>query len=74
MTQGYRLVHADVKAERARARPQVGKIAADPVLAARVLADLKRGRSPRAISGRLSAEADDPALGVVPPGVPAGAG
>ncbi len=69
-TQGYRLVHADVQAERARARPQTGKVAGDPVLQARVLADLRLGRSPRAIAGRLAAEADDPTLGVVAGSVP----
>lgn len=50
-------VHVDCQAERRRARPQVCTVAADPVLQERVLADLKRGRSPRAIAGRLGAEA-----------------
>ncbi len=54
---GYQSVHADCQAERRRARPQVCKVAADPVLEARVLADVKRGRSPRAIAGRVGAEA-----------------
>jgi len=55
---GYQSVHADCEAERRRVRPQVCKVASDPVLEARVLADLKRGRSPRAIAGRLGAEAN----------------
>ena len=63
-TRGYRLVHADCEAERRRARRQVGKIAGSPVLTARVRADLKRGRSPKAIAGRLQAEAADPDLPV----------
>ncbi len=63
-TRGYRLVHADCQAQRRRARPQVGKVAASPVLAARVRADLKQGRSPKAIAGRLKAEAGDPGLPV----------
>ncbi len=54
---GYQSVHADCQAERKRARPQVCKVASDPALRERVLADLKRGRSPRAIAGRLGAEA-----------------
>ena len=72
-TRGYRMVHADCQAQRARARPQVGKIAANPVLEARVRADLKQGRSPRAIAGRLRAESKDPAL-PAPPGSPPGHG
>lgn len=63
-TRGYRIVHADCQAQRRRARPQVGKIAASPVLTARVRADLRAGRSPKAIAGRLTAEAADPGLAV----------
>lgn len=63
-TRGYRLVHADCQAQRRRARPQLGKVAASEVLTARVRADLKRGRSPKAIAGRLAAEAADPGLPV----------
>lgn len=58
LTAGYQSVHADCEAERNRSRPQVLKIVKDPVLEARVLADLKLGRSPRAIAGRLAAELD----------------
>ncbi|UJH70384.1 hypothetical protein [Ornithinimicrobium sp. INDO-MA30-4] len=56
---GYQSMRADCEAERRRARPQVGKISADPVLQARLLPDLKFGRSPRAIAGRLGAEAKE---------------
>lgn len=52
-TRGYRPVHADCEAERRRSRPQGRKIDADPVLAARVRADLRRSRTPRQIAGRL---------------------
>lgn len=72
-TRGYRVVHADCQAEHRRARPQRRKVAADPVLQARVHADLRRGRSPRAIAGRLAAEAADPTLEVAH-GSPAGQG
>ncbi|MCH8614263.1 IS30 family transposase [Arsenicicoccus dermatophilus] len=58
-TRGYQVVHADVKAERRRARPQARKVALDPVLAARVDADLRRSRTPRQIAGRLTLEATD---------------
>ncbi len=70
LTAGYQSVHADCEAERNRSRPQTLKIVKDPVLEARVLADLELGRSPRAIAGRLAAELD---LGLVPPvGAPTG--
>lgn len=54
---GYRVVAADKKAAAARARPQIRAIDADPVLAARVRADLKASRTPRQIAGRLRLEA-----------------
>ena len=72
-TRGFRMVHADCRAQRSRARPQVGKIAGDPLLEARVRADLKQGRSPRAIAGRLRAEHDDRGL-PAPTGSPSGHG
>lgn len=64
-TRGYRLVSADVKATKRRARPQAFKIDADPVLHARVLADLKLSRTPRQIAGRLRIEATDTSVGPV---------
>ncbi len=54
---GYRPVSADVAAQQRRARPKVRKIDANPVLKARVMADLARSRTPRQIAGRLRAEA-----------------
>lgn len=61
-TRGYRPVHADCEAAKRRQRSQVRKIDADPVLAARVRADLGRSRTPRQIAGRLHAEAQDPSM------------
>lgn len=58
-TRGYRPVHADCEAERRRRRPQPFKIDTDPVLTARVQADLRRSRTPRQIAGRLRLEARD---------------
>jgi len=62
-TRGYKPVTADCKAEDRRKRPQVRKIDADPVLAARVKADLFRSRTPRQVSGRLRLEAEDSSVG-----------
>lgn len=61
-TRGYRPVTADVTAQRRRSRPQTRKIDTDPVLAARVRADLARSRTPRQIAGRLHLEATDPSV------------
>jgi len=46
-------------------------VAADPVLRARVLADLKRSRTPRQIAGRLRLEADDDTVGLMNGSMPA---
>ncbi|QUC08318.1 IS30 family transposase [Arachnia rubra] len=54
---GYKCVAADVAAQRRRARPKPRKIDADLVLKQRVIADLRRSRTPRQIAGRLRAEA-----------------
>lgn len=64
-TRGYKIVTADCRAQRRRARPQQGKVVADPVLRARVLADLKRSRTPRRIAGRLHLEASDDTVGLM---------
>lgn len=64
-TRGYLLVHAQCAAESRRRRPQERKVASDPVLKARVLADLSRSRTPNQIAGRLQAEANEPTLGCV---------
>jgi IS30 family transposase len=61
----YKPVAADCRAERRRSRPKARVVATDPVLQARVLADLKRSRTPRQIAGRLRLEATDPTVGVV---------
>lgn len=54
---GYKCVAADVAAQRRRARPKLRKIDADLMLKQRVIADLRRSRTPRQIAGRLRAEA-----------------
>src|SRR5665647_1346567 len=56
-TRGYKIVTADCRAQRRRARPQQGKVAGDAVPRTRVAADLARSRTPRQIAGRLHAEA-----------------
>ncbi|WP_232818137.1 MULTISPECIES: IS30 family transposase [Kocuria] len=53
---------ADVKAQRQRSRPQVRKVAKDPVLEARVNADLAASWTPNEIAGRLRLEAADPTV------------
>ena len=58
-SRGYRPVHADYEAQRRRRRPQAFKIDTDPVLEARVRADLGRSRTPRQIASRLHLEATD---------------
>lgn len=70
-TRGYRVVTADVAAQRRRRRPQARKVATDPVLRARVLADLKRSRTPRQIAGRLTLEAQDDTVGLMKGSTPA---
>ena len=61
-TRGYQAVTADVKAQRRRARPQQRKVAGDPVLQARVDADLAASWTPNEIAGRLRLEAADPTV------------
>ena len=62
-TRGYRMVTADVAAQRRRSRPQPRKVAVVPALRARVLADLKHSRTPRQIAGRLHLEAREATVG-----------
>ncbi|CCI51465.1 IS30 family transposase [Nostocoides jenkinsii] len=71
-TCGYRVVSADVRAQRRRARPQPRKVAADPLLGQRVLADLRQSRTPRQIAGRLKLEAEDATVEVMKGSLPAG--
>jgi IS30 family transposase len=71
-TRGYQAVTADVAAQRRRARPQQRKVAADPVLQARVNADLAASWTPNEIAmspdgprrpsihGRRPGRRDDP--------------
>jgi len=70
VTRGYKIVTADCRAQRRRARPQPGKVAADPVLRARVLGDLGRSHTPRQIAGRLHAEACGDSVGPMKGSVP----
>ena len=65
-TRGYRPVFADCAAERRRRRPQSRVVGADPVLSARVRADLRRSRTPRQIAARLRLEASDASVGLMP--------
>src|SRR5699024_1237970 len=59
-TRGYQAVTADVAAQRRRARPQRRKVAGDPVLKARVEADLAASWTLNEIPGRLRLEASEP--------------
>ena len=61
-TRGYQAVTADVRAQRRRARPQQRKVAKDPVLQARVDADLAASWTPNEIAGRLRLEAAAPTV------------
>lgn len=70
-TRGYRMVAADVAAERNRSRPKARKVGFDPVLKTRVLADLKRSRTPRQIAGRLTLEASDDTVDLMKGSTPA---
>lgn len=58
----YQCVAADTMAMQRRRRAKIRKIDGDPVLKHRVLADLRRSRTPRQIAGRLRAEAIDARL------------
>lgn len=51
-TRGYQPATADTRAREQRACPQARAIERDAVLKDRVLADLKRSRTPRQIAGR----------------------
>lgn len=65
-SRGYQAVTADVKAQRRRSRPQTRKVTADPVLEARVNADLAASWTPNEIAGRLRLEAADPTVERIP--------
>jgi len=70
-TRGYRVGWAEDLARKRRSRPKCRKVAADPVLRARVLADLAASRTPRQIAGRLRLEAAQSTLEPVTGSVPA---
>jgi transposase, IS30 family len=61
-TRGYQAVTAEVRAQRRRSRPHPRKVAKDPVLEARVSADLAASWTPNEIAGRLRLEAADPTV------------
>ncbi|MGP5079991.1 IS30 family transposase [Brachybacterium alimentarium] len=65
-TRGYQAVTADVRAQKRRSRRQPRKVFTDPVLQARVDADLAVSRTPNAIAGRLRLEASDPTVESMP--------
>lgn len=62
-TVGCRRVSADVAPQRRRARPQVRVIGRDPMLGARVKADLFRLRTPRQIARPVAPEAAGASVG-----------
>lgn len=70
-TRGYKMVAADVAAQKRRSRPQARKVSRDPVLKARVLADLKQSRTPSQIAGRLRLEAGEDTVGLMKGSTPA---
>ena len=61
-SEGYAVPAAEAAAQQRRRRPKTRRLDAEPLLRDRVLADLKRSRSPRQIAGRLRAEARDASL------------
>lgn len=70
-TRGYRPVTAHKNATQRRRRPQQRAIDADQILKTRVLADLKRSRTPRQIAGRLRLEAADASVDLMEGSAPA---
>ena len=64
-------VRADVRAQRSRVRPQQRKVAKDPVLQARVGADLTASWTPNEIAGRVRLEAAEllESVGIDEPGL-----
>lgn len=68
----YRPASADQRAADRRKRPQTRKVDRDPMLLARVRADLRRSRTPRQVAGRLTLEAKEPTLDLMEHSLPAG--
>jgi IS30 family transposase len=69
---GYRATTAQRRAAERRRRPQQRLMERDMVLRQRVLADLRHGRSPNQIAGRLKVEAADGTVGLMEGSLPAG--
>jgi IS30 family transposase len=69
---GYRASTAHRRARDRRRRPQQRLLDGELVLRERVLADLRHGRSPNQIAGRLKLEAADDTVGLMEGSLPAG--
>lgn len=69
---GYRVSTAHRRAAERRRRPQPRLLDTDVLLRERVLADLKHGRTPNQIAGRLKREAADETVGLMEGSLPAG--
>lgn len=67
----YRPITACRAAAGSRRRPQTLAVDADPVLNARVIADLRRSRTPNQIAGRLKVEAADATVELMDGSLPA---
>ncbi|WGD38730.1 helix-turn-helix domain-containing protein [Streptomyces cathayae] len=71
-TRGYRASTADKRAATRRRRPQQRLLDDNVLLRQRVLADLRYGRTPNQIAGRLKLEAQDTSVAVMEGSLPAG--
>ncbi|MCE7080317.1 IS30 family transposase [Streptomyces sp. ST2-7A] len=69
---GYRAVAAHKRAAQRRSRPQQRLLEQNMMLRRRVLADLRHGRSPNQIAGRLKPEATDATVSLMEGSLPAG--
>lgn len=69
---GYRAASAHRRAADRRCRPQQRVLDTDLLLRERVLADLRHGRSPNQIAGRLKLEAAHDTVGLMEGSLPAG--
>ncbi|MFC5952927.1 transposase, partial [Streptomyces pratens] len=69
---GYRASTADRRAAQRRRRPQRQVLNTDLVLRERVLADLRYGRTPNQIAGRLKLECADASVALMEGSLPAG--
>lgn len=71
-TRGYRASTAHRRAAERRRRPQQRALEGNVVLRQRVLADLRHGRTPNQIAGRLKLEAADARVALMEGSLPAG--